>query len=97
MAYKITPYTRAQAKRLGVVVKPSKREGKKLDVYKGGRKVATIGALGMGDYPTFMLEEKKGMHPKGFANQRRKAYKARHQSNRSVRGSNGWYADQLLG
>lgn len=94
--YRITAHTQRQAKRLGVVVKPSTRAGKKLDVFKGGRKVASIGALGMGDYPTFMAEERKGMHPKGFATQRRKAYKSRHQSNRSVRGSNGWYADQLL-
>jgi len=31
MSYKITPYTLAQADKLGVVVKPSKVNGKKID------------------------------------------------------------------
>ena len=34
MSYKITPYTLAQADKLGVVVKPSKVNGKKIDVFK---------------------------------------------------------------
>jgi hypothetical protein len=51
MAYTITKYTRDRAKKLGVVVKPSSVKGKKLDVFnKKGEKVASIGALGMGDY-----------------------------------------------
>jgi len=50
MPYKITSYTKQQAKKLGVTVKPSTVKGKKLDVYnKKGEKVASIGALGMGD------------------------------------------------
>ena len=96
MAYRITNYTREQARKMGVTVKPSTRAGKKLDVFKGGRKVASIGALGMGDYPTFMREERQGKHPKGFAAARRKAYKSRHANNRSIVGSAGWYADKLL-
>jgi len=46
MSYKITPYTLAQAKKLGVSVKPSTVAGKKLDVFKNVKgevvKVATI-------------------------------------------------------
>jgi len=34
MSYTITNYTRRQAKRLGVTVKPSTRKGKKIDVFK---------------------------------------------------------------
>lgn len=96
MAYKITPYTKSQAKRLGVTVKPSKTKGKKIDVFKNGVKVASVGAIGYNDYPTFMHLEKKGKVPKGTANSRRKNYKLRHQSNRNVKGSNGYYADKLL-
>ena len=91
MPYVITKYTRSQASKLGVTVKLSKVKGKKIDVFKGGVKVASVGAIGYGDYPTFM--KTKGTV---YANKRRKAYKSRHQSNRTKRGSNGWYADKLL-
>lgn len=96
MAYKITPYTLNQAKRLGVKVKPSRTKGKKIDVFKDGRKVASVGALGYADYPTFMGMERSGLIPKGTAAIRRKAYKSRHSKDRKVRGSAGFYADQLL-
>ena len=91
MPYKIKAYSFAQAKKLGVTIKPSKRIGKKIDVFKGDKKVASIGALGYGDYPTFM--EKMG---KEFADKKRKAYKTRHEKDRHVRGSAGFYADKML-
>ena len=53
MAYKIKTYTKNQAKKYGLKVKPSKVKGKKIDVFKGDKKVASVGALGMGDYDTF--------------------------------------------
>jgi|TARA_Y100000114_G_scaffold123689_1_gene119304 hypothetical protein len=91
MSYTITNYTRRQAKRLGVTVKPSTRKGKKIDVFKDGKKVASVGALGMGDFPTFTKQ--KG---KEFAEKRRKAYKSRHQKTRTKVGTPSYYADQLL-
>jgi hypothetical protein len=92
MAYKITSYTKAQAKKIGVKVAPSKTKGKKIDVFnKEGKKVASVGALGYNDYPTF--KEKKG---KKYADERRKLYKQRHEKDRHVKGSNGYYADKLL-
>jgi hypothetical protein len=92
MAYQIKPYTYQQAEKLNVVVKPSTRKGKKIDVFnKKGEKLASIGALGMGDYPTFM--QTKG---KEFADKRRKAYKMRHEKDRHVRGTAGFFADKLL-
>lgn len=96
MAYKITTYTLNQAKRLGVNVKPSRTKGKKIDVYKDGKKIASVGALGYADYPTFMAMERNGIIPKGTAAIRRKAYKSRHSKDRKVKGSKGFYADQLL-
>jgi len=96
MAYKITPYTQAQAKRLGVVVKHSKVKGKKIDVFKNGVKVASVGAIGYNDYPTFMELESKGKVPVGTAKNRRKAYKQRHDKDRKVVGTPGYYADKLL-
>ena len=91
MSYTITNYTRRQAKRLGVTVKPSTRKGKKIDVFKDGKKVASVGALGMGDFPTFTKQ--KG---KEFAEKRRKACKSRHQKTRTKVGTPSYYADQLL-
>jgi hypothetical protein len=91
MSYTILPYTHTQAKRLGVIVRPSSTKGKKIDVYIGKDKVATIGALGMNDYPTYI--KKMG---KEYADKRRALYKQRHEKDRKVKGSNGYYADQLL-
>tara|TARA_A100001201_G_C4038135_1_gene185813 strand:- start:350 stop:628 length:279 start_codon:yes stop_codon:yes gene_type:complete len=91
MGYSITSYTRKQAKKIGVEVKPSKVKGKKIDVFKNGKKVASVGAIGYGDYPTYLRT--KG---KKYADERRRLYKIRHQSNRTKVGSNGYYADKLL-
>jgi hypothetical protein len=89
--YSIKDYTKQKAKKLGVIVKRSTNKRKKIDVYKDGKKIASVGALGYGDYPTFLKE--KGLT---FANKRRSAYKKRHQKDRLKKGSNGFYADQLL-
>jgi len=96
MSYRITPYTLKQAKRLGVVVKPSRVSGKKIDVFKDGKKVASVGATGYADYPTFLGMERSGKVERGYAERRRKAYKFRHAKDRRVVGSRGYYADQLL-
>ena len=96
MAYSITNYTKQQAKKLGVVVKPSSVKGKKIDVFKNGKKVASIGARGMNDYPTYLAKEKRGNYEKGYANKRRKLYKDRHEKDRHVSGSAGYYADKIL-
>ena len=59
MSYKITNYTKRQAKKLGVEVKPSSVKGKKIDVFnKKGKKIASVGALGYMDYPNYI--KKKG-------------------------------------
>jgi hypothetical protein len=90
--YNITNYTRTRAKTLGVTVKPSKNKKKKLDVYnKKGVKIASVGAIGYMDFPSFI--KSKG---RAFANKRRIAYKKRHEKNRKIVGSNGYYADKLL-
>jgi hypothetical protein len=89
--YQISQYTYQQAKKIGVTVKPSTVKGKKIDVYKKGEKVASVGAIGYKSYPEFIKE--KGVEA---ANTHRKAYKNRHQKDRSVIGSRGYYADRLL-
>jgi len=91
MPYTITNYTYRQAKKLGVTVKPSTNKTKKIDVYKKGIKVASVGAAGMGDFPTFM--KKRG---RKYAQTRRRLYKMRHEKDRHVKWSRGFYADKLL-
>jgi hypothetical protein len=88
MDYKIQPYTLEKAKQLGVKVAPSNRAGKKLDVFKNGERVASIGASGMGDYPTYLKNEGKA-----YADERRRLYRVRHSKNKGVAG---FYASNLL-
>ena len=68
----------------------------KIDVFKNGKKVASIGALGMMDYPNFKKAEREGRVAAGTAERRRKAYKMRHRKDKDVYGTPGYYADKLL-
>ena len=89
--YEITPYTTAQARKFGVQVKPSTSKGKKIDVFKDGDKLVSVGALGYGDYGTF--QKTKG---KAFADKRREAYKSRHEKDLKKKGTPGFWANALL-
>lgn len=89
MGYTITNYSKQKAKEYDVVIKPSKKKNKKIDVYKGDKLVASIGAKGFKDYPTFILEDGKE-----FADTRRKLYKQRHKND--LNSKNGKWADRIL-
>jgi hypothetical protein len=91
--YKIHRYTYRRAQQLGVRVRPSKNTRKKIDVFDKttGKHLASVGALGMNDYPTFIKE--RGLK---YAQTRRRLYKQRHEKDRHRVGSAGYYADQLL-
>ena len=91
MVYHITNYTKEKANQLGVTVKPSTYATKKIDVYKNGIKIASIGAVGYPDYPTYLKTTDKK-----YADERRRLYKIRHKNDKNVVGSNGYYADKLL-
>lgn len=91
MVYTITKYTLKRAKQLGVVVKPSQNKTKKIDVFKENKKIASVGAYGMNDYPTYIIKD--GLN---YANNRRRLYKIRHNSDRKIKWSRGWLADNLL-
>ena len=79
--YEITDYTKQKAKDMGLIVVPSKNPKKKIDVFKNREKIATIGALGMGDYPTYKKE--KGIK---YANERRRLYYLRHKQDSGIAG-----------
>ena len=89
--YKIKSYSLQQAKKLKVDIKPSTNNKKKIDVFKDGQKIASIGATGYNDFPTWL--DKKGTN---YANERRRLYKGRHDSTRHIKDSNSYYADKIL-
>lgn len=89
MPYKITDYTRLQAKKYNVTIKPSENKNKKIDVYKDGKKISSVGAINYKDYPTYMKEEGKEK-----ADERRKLYKLRHK--KDLNSKNGKWANRLL-
>lgn len=91
MSYEITNYTKKKARELGVTVKPSTNSKKKIDVFKNDKKIASVGARGMMDYPNYIKE--KGLE---FANERKRLYRIRHKKDISVVGSNGWLVSNLL-
>ena len=95
-SYKITKYTLNQAKKLGVTVKPSTRKDKKIDVFKNGQKIASIGGIRPNgepykDFPTWTQE--KGL---AYAKERRRLYRIRHKGEEKDIGSGGFYAWMLL-
>lgn len=100
MSYRIKTYTKNQARKLGVIVKKSTNKKKKIDVFKKQKdkngkmilkKIASVGAIGYNDYPTFI--QTKG---KSYADKRRKLYKIRHNKYRNIKGTNSYWADKLL-
>jgi hypothetical protein len=74
--YTILPYTKDKAKQLGVTLTPSTKKGKKIDVFKNGKLIASIGAIGYKDYPTYLKEDGQAI-----ANERRRLYRLRHTKN----------------
>ena len=89
MSYTITPHTKRQARRLGVEVKPSRREGKKIDVYRDGHRIGSVGAKNFSDYGTYLKEEGKE-----YADERRRLYHKRHTEGK--KDSKAWLAWNLL-
>jgi hypothetical protein len=84
-------YTYRKARKIGVTVKPSTNKTKKIDVFKKNKKIASVGANGMNDFPTYI--KKFGMK---YAKTRRRLYRMRHEKDRHKKWTNGWLADQLL-
>jgi len=91
LRYKIKSRQKSQARKLGVTIKPSKLKNKKIDVFKKGQKVASIGDIRYQDYATYLSN--RGVK---YADSRKRLYKARHQRTRNKRGSNSYYADKIL-
>ena len=91
MPYTITDYTLQKAKKMKVTVQLSQQKNKKIDVFKKGVKIATIGDLRYKDFPTYVIEN--GIE---FANNRKRLYYMRHKKDIENLHSNGFYAAKLL-
>jgi hypothetical protein len=90
--YVILPYTKKRAKLLKLIIEPSKKKNKKIDVYdKNGYFIVSIGALGSMDYAYYLK-----YFGKPVAQERRRLYKIRHKKDRLAKGTAGYYADKLL-
>ena len=87
--YLIQPYSYQQAERLGVLIKPSTNPLKKLDVFQQGKKVASIGAMGYSDYPSFLKKDGKAV-----AEERRRLYHLRHTADE--KGTPSYWSKRLL-
>ena len=94
--YRIKTGQRLAARRLGVVIRPSTEKNKKLDVFKNGIKIASVGDIRYGDFWTYVQDEKYNRAPKGTASERRRLYKIRHANECSAPGTVGFYACKIL-
>ena len=77
--YEIKEYTHKRLKKLNdllqtnkITIKPSNTKNKKIDIFINNKKVASVGAIGMKDFPTHIKE--RGLE---FANKRQKAFNNR--------------------
>jgi len=89
--FKPDPAHFKNAKALGVEIKSSKIKGKKLDVFKGDDKVATIGDLKYNDYRSYI--KKDGLE---YANERKRLYRIRHGSDMNKVGTPSYFANKIL-
>ncbi len=93
--YKITKYSYDRAKQLGVMIKRSTNPKKKIDVFSmDGDKLASIGAVGYNDFPTFI--KKIG---RAEALKKRRLYRGRHAHEpkwKDGKRTPSYYADEIL-
>jgi hypothetical protein len=94
--YRIKSGQRVAAKKLGVAIRPSISPGKKIDVFKHGIKIASIGDVEYSDFWTYVQDEKAGRVAKGTAEERRRLYRVRHAQECVAQGTPGYYACKIL-
>lgn len=91
MTYKITKYTERKAKQHNLIVKPSEKLNKKLDVFDNtGNYIVSVGDSRYADYPTYI--KTKGQ---AYADKRKELYYKRH-INKGEKYSKDWLAKTLL-
>ena len=86
--YEITDYSKNQAKKYNVKIKPSTTKNKKIDVFKDNKKIASVGHIDYLDYGKYLEIDRN------LANDRRRLYKIRHK--KDLNSTNGKWANRLL-
>lgn len=91
--YEIQPYTYEQASKLGVIVLPSSKPKKKLDIFDKRDKqyITSVGDIRYGDYPTYLKTLGKEQ-----ADRRRSAFHKRFKTNEMKPYTNIYYSARLL-
>ena len=91
--YEIQPYTYKQAEGLGLIVKPSTRANKKIDVYdkRDNQYITSVGDVRYGDYPTYVK-----ILGQDYADKRKYAFHKRFKTNEVKPYSNIYYSSKLL-
>jgi hypothetical protein len=89
MGYTITNYSKQKAKEYGVIIIPSKKNNKKIDVYRDEKLIASIGAKGYKDYGKFLEE-----NGKEYADKKKNLYRKRHR--KDLNSGNGLWANRIL-
>ena len=89
--YKIRKQTLIKAKDLGVEVVPSTKKNKKIDVLRSSDEIVSIGDSRYEDYHTYL--EKEGQE---VANDKRSAFRKRHDCSNKKKGTAGYYVCSLL-
>lgn len=91
--YDIDDYTYEQAKKIKVIVKPSKKANKKIDVFDSidEQYITSIGDIRYGDYPTYLKTRGKE-----FADKRRNAFHKRFKTDSISPYTNIYYSSKLL-
>ena len=72
--YAISPHTYKITKQYDLEIEPSTRRFKKIDVYKGGRYLTSVGDIRYKDYHIYLKEQGKA-----YADNRARLYYGRHQ------------------
>ncbi len=91
--YEIQTYTYEQASKLGVIVLPSSKSNKKLDIFDKRDKqyITSIGDIRYGDYPTYLKTLGKEQ-----ADKRRAAFHKRFKTNEMKPYTNIYFSANLL-
>ena len=89
MTYTITNYSKQKAKEYDVIIKPSKKKNKKIDIYKDNKLIASIGQKGYNDYGKFLESDGKE-----YADKKRNLYRKRHK--KDLNSGNGLWANRIL-
>jgi hypothetical protein len=91
--YDIQPYTYNQAKELGVIVKPSVKANKKIDVFdkRDNQYITSVGDIRYGDYGLYLK-----YYGKDYADNRRKAFHKRFKTNEVKPYTNLYFSSKLL-